>query len=86
MDVSETNDYIVFSIPYEEDWKIRIDGEKVKPFKVMDALLAVKISGGKHEIDLRYIPAGIKVGLPVSVISILIALITLIVNRKNNKE
>lgn len=52
----------------------------------MDALLAVKISGGKHEIDLRYIPAGIKVGLPVSVISILIALITLIVNRKNNKE
>ena len=86
MDVSETNDYIVFSIPYEEDWKIKIDGEKVKPFKVMDALLAVKISGGKHEIDLRYIPAGIKVGLPVSVISILIALITLIVNRKNNKE
>ena len=86
VDVSETNDYIVFSIPYEEDWKIRIDGEKVKPFKVMDALLAVKISGGKHEIDLRYIPAGIKVGLPVSVISILIALITLIVNRKNNKE
>ena len=86
VDVSETNDYIVFSIPYEEDWKIKIDGEKVKPFKVMDALLAVKISGGKHEIDLRYIPAGIKVGLPVSVISILIALITLIVNRKNNKE
>lgn len=86
VDVSETSDYIVFSIPYEEDWKIKIDGEKVKPFKVMDALLAVKISGGKHEIDLRYIPAGIKVGLPVSVISILIALITLIVNRKNNKE
>ena len=86
VDVSETNDYIVFSIPYGEDWKIKIDGEKVKPFKVMDALLAVKISGGKHEIDLRYIPAGIKVGLPVSVISILIALITLIVNRKNNKE
>ena len=86
VDVSETNDYIVFSIPYEEDWKIKIDGEKVKPFKVMDALLAVKISGGKHEIDLRYIPAGIKVGLPVSVISILIALITLIANRKNNKE
>lgn len=86
VDVSETNDYIVFSIPYEEDWKIKIDGEKVKPFKVMDALLAVKISGGKHEIDLRYIPAGIKVGMPVSVISILIALITLIVNRKNNKE
>ena len=86
VDVSETNDYIVFSIPYEEDWKIKIDGEKVKPFKVMDALLAVKISDGKHEIDLRYIPAGIKVGLPVSVISILIALITLIVNRKNNKE
>lgn len=86
VDVSETKDYIVFSIPYEEDWKIKIDGEKVKPFKVMDALLAVKISGGKHEIDLRYIPAGIKVGLPVSVISILIALITLIANRKNNKE
>ena len=69
-DVSEANDYIVFTIPYEDDWSVRVDGEKVKPVKVMDALMAIKVSAGKHEIDLRYYPKGLMVGLPISVLSL----------------
>ena len=64
-------DYIVFTIPYEDDWSVKVDGNKVRPVKVMDALMAVKISGGEHEIELRYFPMGLRFGLPISFISIL---------------
>ena len=64
-------DYIVFTIPYEDDWKVKVDGKKVKPIKVMNALMAVKITGGEHDIDLHYIPRGLIVGTPISIISLI---------------
>ncbi len=81
-DVGKQTRYMVFSIPYEDDWTVKVDGKRVRPVKVMDALLAVKVTEGEHEIDLRYIPKGIVVGMPVSVISFLISIIVLAASQK----
>ncbi len=70
-DVSDSAEYIVFSIPYEDEWRVKVDGKRVKPVEVMDALLAVKVPRGVHEIDLRYIPNGIIFGTPISVICLI---------------
>ena len=67
VNVANTAEYIVFSIPYEEDWKVRLDGKKVKPVRIMDSLLAVKVSPGEHDIDLSYIPYGLIIGAPISI-------------------
>ncbi len=56
--VDSGDSYLFFSIPYEDDWTIRIDGNKTRPIRVFDALLAVKISPGNHSVDLRYVPGG----------------------------
>ena len=69
--VSDSAEYIVFSIPYEDDWIVKLDGKRVKPVKVMDALMAVRVKSGEHEIDLRYIPKGIIFGMPISVLSLI---------------
>ena len=85
--VSEASDYLVFTIPYEDDWIVRVDEEKVKPVKVMDALMAIKVSAGDHEIDLRYVPMGMRIGLPLSFISLLLTIIVLLEPiRKEKKE
>lgn len=63
------SEYLVFSIPYEDDWRVKIDGNRVKTFKIMDALLAVKVPRGEHEVDLKYIPKGLIFGLPITIIS-----------------
>ena len=68
-----SSDYIVFSVPYEDDWRVKIDGKRVKPEKVMDALMAVRITGGEHEIDLRYIPNGFIIGAPITIVCGLVA-------------
>lgn len=64
--------YLVFSIPYEKDWVIHIDGERVEQEEVLDALMAVKLSEGSHTIDLYYLPKGFLPGLCISILSILI--------------
>ena len=76
--VSDRSDYVVLSIPYEDDWRVKVDGDKVKPVKVMDALMAVKVPVGEHEIELRYIPYGIIYGLPISLVCLLITVIYVI--------
>ena len=85
-DISPSSKYLVFTIPYEDDWIVKVDGKRVRPVKVMDALMAVKISGGAHDIDLRYVPKGIITGLPVSIISCLLAFyfVVLRYRRKND--
>ena len=66
-----TTDYIVFTIPYEDDWSVKVDGKRVKPIKVMDALMAVRAGSGEHSIELRYIPRGLLVGTPISIVSLI---------------
>lgn len=84
--VSETSDYIVFSIPYEDDWRVKIDGERVKPDKVLDALLAVRVSEGEHEIDLRYVPRGIVIGFPITLVSMFLTVIILLDSIRKRKK
>ncbi|MBO4904288.1 MAG: YfhO family protein [Lachnospiraceae bacterium] len=86
VDVRNGSKYIVFSIPYEEDWTVKLDGKKVKPVKVMDALMAVKITGGEHNIELRYIPRGLKVGTPISILSLITTFCVVFVHFKKKTQ
>ena len=57
------NDGIMyFSIPYEKGWSVYVDGEKAQTEKLMNAMLGVKLSKGYHDIELKYVPDGFKVG------------------------
>lgn len=86
VNMAQGEDLLVFSIPYEKDWTVTVDGKKVTPIKVMDALLAVKITSGEHEIDLNYFPIGLKIGLPISIISVLILIGICYVGKRKSKK
>ena len=59
---------LVFSIPYEEDWQIAVDGEKRSGEKVYDTLLAIQLEPGEHNITLRYVPKGMTAGIVISLV------------------
>ncbi len=48
------NQLIFTSIPYDKDWVVKIDGKLVKPTLVLDSLMAINVTPGKHEIELEY--------------------------------
>ena len=80
------SDYLLFTIPYEKDWNILIDGNKAEQVKVFDALMAVPISEGTHTIEMRYIPQGFIVGAIISLAAFVLCVILILVQMKKRKE
>lgn len=69
--LGEDASYLLFTIPYERDWQVRIDGERVETVMLLDALLAVPAAPGEHTISMRYVPRGFYAGIPVSLFAAL---------------
>lgn len=78
---SEGKGTLFFSIPYNENWKVYIDGKKSKTYKLFDMFLGVDIDEGNHIVELKYESNDLKTGLIISIIS-MFALIVYIYSEK----
>ena len=67
----DTDSWILISLPYENGYEILVDGVKTDYESYRDALILVKMSAGSHEISIRYITPGFRLGILMSVISAL---------------
>ncbi|HPU00784.1 MAG: YfhO family protein [Firmicutes bacterium] len=54
------------SIPFEEGWRVRVNGEKAWAFRAAGALLAVELAPGRQVVELTFIPSGLLPGSAVS--------------------
>lgn len=63
---------IFTTLAYDEGFSVYVDGNKVNTFKTLNSYLAFKISEGKHTIKIKYYPKGMKIGLIITCISILL--------------
>lgn len=65
MDVDSAEERVLFTtIPAEEGWTVKIDGEPAELTTTMNGtLLAVRVPAGKHTVTLDFFPAGLKAGL-----------------------
>lgn len=82
----KNSDELLFTIPYEEDWKIYIDGIATKQNKVFDALMTVPVEKGTHTIEMYYIPRGLITGSILSFIALLILMIFGIHEKRASKQ
>lgn len=60
------------SIPYDKGWLVYIDGEKVADENIValgEALLAVKVSEGTHDIEFKYEVPGLLGGIMISLVT-----------------
>ena len=82
---SDTSDgLLVFSLPFDENWRILVDGERAEAVKALDGLLSVRIGEGEHTFRLKYVPKGVRLGIPVMLISICTLLLIIFKSRKNS--
>lgn len=70
------------SISYVEGWQAYVDGQEVEITPVGGAMLAFRLTKGAHIIQLRYTPEGLKAGLMISALGILIFIAMLILSYK----
>ena len=70
------------SIPYDEGWNLKVDGEDYDYFKILDGLIGVKLQPGEHKIEFKYKLPGLRLGIGISIFSLGI----LILAFKNKKR
>ena len=63
------------SIPYDEGWTVKVDGEKIEYQKVCGSFIAVEMETGEHEVEMYYTPRGLKPGIIISAVCLVLFLV-----------
>lgn len=66
--------YLITSIPYDEGFEIRLNGEKISMEKVNTAFLGAKVSKGRYTVEISYQAPGKKLGFVCTGVGILLLL------------
>ncbi len=97
IEISGSNKVMLTTIPYEEGWKITVDGKKAEAVCAFDSMTAIKLDEGSHTIEMTFMPdyfiiaviislAGLVICLVISVFEYKDGLIKNRIKRKFSKE
>jgi len=87
IDVKEENKILFTSIPYDEGWEVKVNGEKTEPLKILDgAFVGLDLEKGTNDIIFEYHVPGFKIGAAISVVSVIILAILFIFPSKSLKK
>ncbi len=67
---------LLLTMPYDEGWTILVDGVETEFSCVGGALIGVHLDEGEHTIDMKYTPAGFRLGCGITALSALLFLLT----------
>lgn len=71
------------SVPYDEGWKVLVDGKETPYEKVCGSFIAIPLTEGHHTIEMTYMPKGLVLGIFISVMSCIIFVVIVVAgNRK----
>lgn len=65
---------MLLTIPYDDGWTAYVNGEEVEIKEAANALMAVPVTEGENEIELKYHVPGAKTGVLLSIAGILMFL------------
>ena len=89
IDVKEKG-YFMLTIPYDDGFKIKVDGKETEYEKVSGAFIGFPIDKGKHQIDISYIAPNFEIGKKLSIVGLIlfsiIFIYDLIFKRKKVKQ
>ncbi len=77
---------VMLSVPYEEGWKVCVNGEVVETGLFADCLMTIDLEPGEYEITMDYDPKGRKEGLIISILSLILFAALLFLEHKRMEE
>jgi uncharacterized membrane protein YfhO len=80
----QCNKLLLFTIPFDKDWKLFDNGKEIVLEQVNIGFSGVLLPAGTHNLELRFAPAAILIGVIISIVSLLLiaGLIMISVRRK----
>ena len=86
---AQANQILYTSIPYDDGWRVYVDGERVSRkdyLRIGDALLGIRIGAGNHKIVMEYEPVGLYFGAVVSVCTLVLLALGLLIAARHRKK
>lgn len=77
---------IFFTIPYNESWTLKIDGEITPIDKTADLFMSAPVSEGNHTYELTFFPSGMKTGAIVSGCAVVLLIVLCVLNANDTKK
>jgi hypothetical protein len=81
---AEEGQVMMTSIPYEDGWTVKVDGKKVEPVKLLNALVGVPLEPGEHEVTMTFTPPGWNIGLICLAAGIVVLILFYRYDKKHN--
>ncbi len=63
---------VLITLPYEDGYKVYVDGELTGYRSYRDSLMVITVQGGTHNVIIKYTPPGLMIGMIISLLSVLI--------------
>ncbi len=73
VEVFEDN-VVMTSIPYNEGWGAKIDGKPAQTKRAFEVFMAIEAEPGIHELELSFFPYGLKTGIIISLLGLLLVI------------
>lgn len=67
-----SNETVLTTIPYEKGWTLYIDGVESEIIPYQDALISFNPGTGTHNVELKFVAPGLKIGIVASACGILL--------------
>ena len=81
----DEDQFLFTTIPYDEGWQAYIDGKRVDVERTGDGFLALWPDAGEHDIVLRFVPEGFRLGIIISIAGWIIYIIVFVFTIKKSK-
>ena len=66
---------LFLSIPYNDNFKILVDGQETEYYKVINNFIGLDLENGNHDIEIIYEVKGLKLGILISLTSLVLFII-----------
>jgi uncharacterized membrane protein YfhO len=76
-------DMLFLPISYDSGWRCSVNEQAVNVEKVANSFLGIKLQNGENNVNLVFFPSGMKIGLCISFLTLLILVIGFIISRKH---
>lgn len=73
---------LLLTIPYDEGWKVLVDGVETETYRVGEALTGLDAEPGDHEISMTFTPEGLWLGSFLSLLCVVLFLATCYAERR----
>lgn len=71
--IDVTQDGLMFmTVPYSEGWSARVDGADAEITPVGDSFISIRLGKGGHDVEISYMPAGLKIGVVITCASVVV--------------